>query len=291
MKYNCEKCVYSTDIKHHYEHHLLSKKHNEVLNKNKKIYTCKNCHKVYKSITGIKNHTKVCIQITETTNIEQEQISESTQNIIIETIKQQNNELIEKMKKEQNEMMETMMKKIEFLSQNQKPITINNITILNILKNNYNDVIPFEDFIEKMNIRYDDVKGIRDKYSCIECLKDLMVKKLKEYKITERPFHCIMDEDKNTETFLKNNEWIQEFVKDYDDKTPVLDTKISKFIKKVNNQMDNILADCDFRTNIKSNLISMIEPENIAEIKTSLFYDVTMNKYELNHNLLDISNC
>jgi hypothetical protein len=288
MKYNCEKCVYSTDIKHHYENHLLSKKHNEVFNKNKKIYTCKNCHKVYKSITGIKNHTKVCIQITETTNIEQEQISESTKNIIIETIKQQNNELIETMKKEQNEMM----KKIEFLSQNQKPITINNITILNILKNNYNDVISFEDFIEKMNIRYDDIKEITDEFSARKHLAKLIKNKLKEYKITERPIHCIMDEDENTETFMKQNGWIHEFVKDYDDNTPILNTKIYKFVKKVNDQMDNILANCSHREIIKSNLVKMLtDPINILEIRESLFYEININKYELNHNLLDISNC
>jgi len=47
-----------------------------------------------------------------------------------------------------------------------------------------------------------------------------MVNRLKEYQINERPFHCIMDEDENAETFLKQTEWIQEFMKEEKQKLP-----------------------------------------------------------------------
>jgi hypothetical protein len=48
MKYICEKCVYSTNVKQNYNNHLLSKRHqdiqNETISKNYS-FNCKNCNK------------------------------------------------------------------------------------------------------------------------------------------------------------------------------------------------------------------------------------------------------
>ena len=61
MKYSCEKCVYSTDIKQNYNNHLLSKRHNETIPENSK-FSCEKCKKKYKSYMGLlKHNTKKCI--------------------------------------------------------------------------------------------------------------------------------------------------------------------------------------------------------------------------------------
>jgi len=251
----CEKCQYTTSINQNYDKHLLSKKHCSEKT-NEQIYICK-CKKEFKTNSGLWRHKKIC-KSTEETSI-----------------------LIEKIDKLENLIIE--------LSKNQPiPITNNNnITILNILNNNFKNVITFEEFIRNITIDFHDIEEIKDKDSCIECLNNIIVKRLKEYNINERPFHCIQDEDDNSETFLKNNEWIKEYVKEYDDNTPVLEEKVLMFIGKVNNDIDNMNIDNDQKTNLKKILKSIPKKENMKRLKEEFFYGIHINKYELNHNLLD----
>jgi hypothetical protein len=281
MAFVCEKCVYSTNLKKHYNSHLLSKRHLDIqdeTNAKKYAFNCEICNKGYKSNMGLFKHSKKCKNQNQQPQIHNQnsiQIQNS-QNNIIEYI---------------NEKIETLMEKIEELSKKPTHIIntnniINNITILNLLKNNYNNVISFEEFIRNINIGFYDIQEITDSYSCAKCLKDIIVKELKKYEINQRPFHCIMDEDENTETFIKNNEWIQEFMKDYDSKTPVLDTKVLIFIAKINQDIENLELPIDVKTKYIKVLRTMTNTENVEEIKTQLFYGIQINKYELNHNLL-----
>jgi hypothetical protein len=293
--YTCDKCVYSTNLKHHFDKHILSKRHIEIQDENiskKFLYSCINCKKSYKSYEGLFKHNKTKCIIEESNNTSK--IPENTK--ITETP-----DLIETIKK-QGELIETMMATMKEI--NEKPFvnnhhnnnniitinkTINNITILNILKNNYNDVISFEEFIQNIHIRYSDIEDIKDTDTCIKSLKNIIVNRLKEYQINERPFHCIMDEDENAETFLKQTEWIQEFMKDFDTVTPVLDTKIMKFLAKVNSDIGIMNITEDKKMEFKKILRTMTTRLNIEEIKTAIFYGIEINKYELNHNLLDNS--
>jgi hypothetical protein len=288
-KFFCEKCVYSTCFKQTFETHLKSKRHNE----NQQFsFHCSICNKGYKSYQGLNKHNKTKCIIEESNNTSK--IPENTK--ITETP-----DLIETIKK-QGELIETMMATMKEI--NEKPFvnnhhnnnniitinkTINNITILNILKNNYNDVISFEEFIQNIHIRYSDIEDIKDTDTCIKSLKNIIVNRLKEYQINERPFHCIMDEDENAETFLKQTEWIQEFMKDFDTVTPVLDTKIMKFLAKVNSDIGIMNITEDKKMEFKKILRTMTTRLNIEEIKTAIFYGIEINKYELNHNLLDNS--
>jgi hypothetical protein len=215
--------------------------------------------------------------------------------------KNSNDELVETINK-QGRLIETMMVKIEELSQ--KPISnhntinntlnnnriVNNITILNILKNNYNDVISFEEFLENINVNMFEIQSIKDVETCIESLDRILVKNLKEYDICHRPLHCITDDDCNTETYLKNNEWIHEYIKDWDENMPVLDKKIFLFFKKVNDSMENMPIDPDQKTNVNKLLIKMKERINLGDLKINMFDNMNLNKYELNHTLLDNNN-
>jgi hypothetical protein len=260
-KYICEKCVYKTNTKQCYRNHVLSKKHNSNDTPNHKC----SCGKGFKTIGGLWKHKKNC----ESTNNNNE-----TNDILIEKIDKLENLIIE-------------------LGKNQvAPITNNNnnqnnFTILNILNANYKNVISFEEFIKNITIDFEDIKDITDKESCIECVNHIIVNRLKDYQINERPFHCIMDEDENAETFVKNKEWIKEYVKDYDDNTPILEDKVVSFIVKVNQDIENMEIEKDVKQNLKKILKGITKRDNIKDIKNGLFYGIHINKYELNHNLLE----
>jgi hypothetical protein len=273
LTYFCEKCKYSTNIKHCYSSHLLSKKHNS---NDITIQKC-SCGKSFKSVSGLWKHKKICITIMKKNSQTQEEL-------LLKMIENQKN-MEEKQEKLENLIIE--------MSKNQPiPITNNNnnnnnITILNVLNNNYKDVITFEEFIKNITIDFHDIEEITDKDSCIECLNNIIIKRLKEYNVNERPFHCIQDKDDNSETFLKNNEWIKEYVKDYDDNTPILEEKVLIFIAKVDNDINNMVIDNHLKLNLKKILKNIAKNENMKRMKEEFFYGIHINKYELNHNLLD----
>jgi hypothetical protein len=60
IHFTCEKCVYTTGLKHCFNNHILSKKHNQMLNNTfDKNFKCE-CNKVFKSYTGLWRHKKMC---------------------------------------------------------------------------------------------------------------------------------------------------------------------------------------------------------------------------------------
>jgi hypothetical protein len=120
-------------------------------------------------------------------------------------------------------------------------------------------------------------------------MKNVIMKRLKEFEINQRPFHCITDQDENTETFLKHNEWIQEYVKDYDDNTPILNNKVFIFIMRIMNDIDNLLIENMEKIKLKKLLKRIATNHKINELKDGLFYGMNINKYELNYNLSDIN--
>jgi len=274
MSFICDKCKYNTDNKQHFNNHLYSKRHNQPININTKNFSCKTCKKEYKSYTGLWRHNKICNNSTTEKKID---------NNLIQTINKQ------------GEMIGTLIEKIEELSH--KPFTnnhnhgiINNITILNMLNDKFQNVITFEEFIKNITIDFQDIKDITDPESCIECLNNIIVNRLKEYQVNERPFHCIKDEDDNSETFLKNKEWIQEYIKDYDDNTPVLGDKVISFISKVDNDINNMEIENESKSNLKKILRGITKKDNMKRMKEELFYGIHINKYELNYNLLNTNN-
>jgi autonomous glycyl radical cofactor GrcA len=270
MSFLCEKCIYSTTNKYHYNSHLKSKRHTEptIIN-----FSCKTCKKAYKSYVGLWKHNKIC-----TPQVIPNKESELTNEII-----ESNNDL--------KEMIKILIKKVDEIpvtntTNNNNHGIINNITILNMLNENFKNVITFEEFIKNITIDFHDIKDIKDRESCIECLNNIMVNRLKEYQVNERPFHCIKDEDDNSETFMKNSEWIQEYTKDYDDQTPVLGEKVINFIAKVDKDIHSMEIDDDSKSNLKKILRGITKKDNIKRMKEELFYGIQINKYELNHNLL-----
>jgi len=88
MAFICEKCVYSTNLKHHFDKHILSKRHVQLQNDISKIFihSCINCKKSYKSYEGLYKHNKTkCIikpkEEPQTNLIEQ--MNKNIENVIV----------------------------------------------------------------------------------------------------------------------------------------------------------------------------------------------------------------
>jgi len=110
VKYSCDYCNYSTSYSKDYKKHTLTKKH--IMNSNeiygneqemKKILTCENCNKVFKTNAGLWKHNKKCNLEVNTSIIN----TNNKDDLIIQILKQnaelikQNNDLI----KGQKDMM------------------------------------------------------------------------------------------------------------------------------------------------------------------------------------------
>jgi len=279
-KFFCEKCFYETNVKQRFTNHLNSKRH---LSENNYNFECI-CHKRFQTQTGLWKHKMSCKK-----HDEQIPKNESVNpNEILSTIK----EMVEK------------QDKIETLIKNQKPtttstsinngiITNNNIVLLNFLNTNYNDVITFEEFIRSITLNYKDIEYMmkdnkeKDIVRWIECLNQVIIDRLKQYKVSERPIHCIQDDEYNYEAFLKNSEWIKEYVKDFDDKTPILEEKVLIFLAKINQDIDNMMLENETKLNLKKILKNITKKDQLKMMKEELFNGIHINKYELNYNLLD----
>jgi len=268
----CEKCFYSTNYKSCFTNHLSSQRHNSQ----EEFTNVCSCGKRYKTESGLWKHKISCKKHNE----------QIPKNEIVNTT-------------EKNEILSSI-KEIENLIKNQKPsfinngiITNNNIVLLNFLNTNYNDVITFEEFIRSITLNYKDIEYMmkdnkeKDIVRWIECLNQVIIDRLKQYKINERPIHCIQDEEYNYEAFLKNNEWIKEYVKDFDNKTPILEEKVLIFLAKINQDIDNMMLENETKMNLKTILKNITKKDQLKMMKEELFNGIHINKYELNYNLLD----
>ena len=305
----CEACQYRTDNKHHYKNHEASKKHKDINNNDIKLYVCE-CKKPYKSYMGFWRHKSKCSvfkeKIPKNEALKSEKLSQDNSFLLLKM-----EELVEKQKNTENSSnqdnsllllkMEELVEKqknmeslIVELSKNQKPsITnnnniINNVTILNILNTNYKDVVDFEKFILSIEPTSQELEQIKDLNSCINFYQNLISDRLKEYKINDRPFHCIIDEDHNAETFLKKNEWVKEYFEGFKNYMPILTNILVLYNENLKKNIDTYLIPQSDREKIKNTLDDITKTERtLLEIKEKICYSMDINKFELNHNLLN----
>jgi hypothetical protein len=289
-KFFCERCQYGTNIRQNFNNHELSKKHREINENKVKIYVCE-CKKPYKSYMGYWTHKKTCPSISSTDEInsipENEMVPSSS-------IANQDNLLLLKMIEKQEKMENLIVE----LSKNQKPSTINNntnsnntinnVTILNILNTNYKDVIDLEKFIMSIEPTSAELEQIKDLNSCINFYQNLITDRLKSFKLTERPFHCIIDEDHNAETFLKQKEWVKEYFEGFKNYMPIMTEILLLYNEKFKKDIDSYIIPESEREKIKRTLNDIPRKETtLTEIKEKICYSMDTNIFELNHKLLE----
>jgi len=184
--YVCDICNIKTRNKKDLIRHLTTKKHNYLTQITKlsqtKNYICLNCHKSYKSRTGLWLHKKKC---------NNDSVKEGTynENAIIELIKQN---------KEFKDIITDQNNKILDIVKDGKNITNNN-TLNNTTNNNFNlqiflnekckDAMNIMDFVSSLKLKLSDLEAV-GKLGYSEGISKILIRGLRELDVFKRPIHC-----------------------------------------------------------------------------------------------------
>ena len=207
INYECKLCNFNTLHKGLWNRHLLTLKHNILTNsiekKEKKIslFICE-CGKKYKHKSTLLNHKKECIiVINNISTINNITNSNKNDKELIKHLVEANQDLTNKiveLAKEPKTINNTTN------NTNNTNNTTNNMTINVFLNEKCKDAINLIDFIKNLNISWDDTAKTKD--ICIEqSLTNLIMDKVKDMDITERPIHCT--DKKRLQYYVKDGEW------------------------------------------------------------------------------------
>ena len=183
-KFVCEKCKYRTNSKTNYDKHGTTKKHNSEKIIHEKI--CKKCRNTFSSRVSLWRHTQCCIE------------KENSEELRIEI-----NELKTLMLDIKNNPHVTT---IHNASNNN-----NNFNVNLFLNENYTNACNFMDTINSIMIEksYKDYMKI---HGYVTTVCGMIKEKIDEMPFTQRPIHCIKDEDANQNIIhiRHNNKWKKE---------------------------------------------------------------------------------
>ena len=206
--FECNICDYYTSRKNDYDKHLLTPKHIMVQNGNENshklaqtnthLFRC-DCGKGYKNKSHLYRHKKDCVTInynSTTTNNKNEDKE------IIKDLINENRDLVNKIV-EQNDKIFELAKEPKTIN-NTINNTNNNMTINVFLNEKCKDAINLIDFVKNMQINWEDTKET-GKLCIEESLTELIMDKVKDMDITERPIHCT--DKKRLQYYVKDGEW------------------------------------------------------------------------------------
>ena len=223
--FHCKNCDYNTSRRSSFNKHIMTLKHQNcnfgdtlVTEKLQKVaankFTCENCKKEYLSRNGLWKHKKNCF--------EQNKSFPITSELIIEIIKD-NHEMKQILMEHHNTMKEMII--------NGTHNTINNVNTNShnktfnlqfFLNETCKDAMNIMDFVDSIQLQLADLENI-GKFGYVHGISNIIIQKLNELDVTERPVHCT---DKKREViYVKDeNKWEKE-----DEKKK----KIRKFIKNI----------------------------------------------------------
>lgn len=230
-KYYCEKCNFTCSKKSDYARHLSTAKHkkqemdNEKAPKNATPYMCL-CGNEYKHASGLSKHKKKCTYIQNSSKNETEEVSEDMSKLSKEKylelmnaqLMKQNTELkgvntelqgvnteLQEVIKQNNVIMKETLDTVK----NAKGNTINNnISINFFLNDKCKDAMNIADFIDTLKISMGDLDNF-GKGGFIEGVSNVIIKRLNELEVEERPIHCT--DVKRKSLYLKDKDtWNKE---------------------------------------------------------------------------------
>ncbi len=216
-KYSCLICDFYTSKKYNLDKHLLSGKHKKMtsddiggqqISKNKHEFVC-DCGRSYKHRQGLWKHKQICSNQENITTKDSNSLFDKE--LIMMLIKD-NNELRKMMMEQQTLMIDTNNKVLDICKNgtNNTTNTLNNNSHNKAFNMNFflnetcKNAMNIMEFAESIQLQLSDLETI-GKVGYVEGISDIIVKKLKELDITERPVHCadrkrevvyVKDEDK-----------------------------------------------------------------------------------------------
>ena len=217
----CICCNYITSRKSQYERHLLTAKHINLTNPNKKVlhwHEC-DCGKKYKHLSSLCAHKKSCTfekeNSEENTIIseENEVVSEEKQNKTEEELKE-----LKTMFMKMIEINQDLQKQIVELAKESKSIINSNNTTNTTNNNKFNlqiflnekckDAFNITDFISGINVGFKDFENF-GKIGYISSISNIFIRELKELDVYKRPIHC-SDLKREVIHVKDNNTWIKD---------------------------------------------------------------------------------
>ena len=239
----CLICDFKCSKKSNYNMHLLTLKHQNANNANKKEaknatpYMCDICNTVFKHVSSLSRHKRKHHVIIENDDDDIKMLT----NLVLEVVKQ-NNELTNKIVDLSQQINTTT---VTNNISNTSNINSNNKTFnLNVFLNETcKDAMNIMDFIDSIKLQLSDLESL-GKLGYVEGITSIIVKNLKAMDVHKRPVHC--SDSKREVMYVKHdNKW----EKESEDKT-----KLRKLIKRVAHKNTGLLPqykekypDCDTR--------------------------------------------
>ena len=230
-KFICYNCCFKTNNKKDFSKHELTRKHNNLINPNKKTpktpdYTCK-CGKKYKHISSLSNHIKNCnLNFDRLTENKPDGEIKELKTLIIEVIK--NNGDLQKQNYELQKQNQDFQKQVlEVCKSIQPNITNsnNNNKTFNLqffLNEQCKDAMNISEFINSFKLTIEDLERVGT-LGYVDGISSIILKELRSLDIHKRPLHC-SDTKRETLYIKDENKWEKE---DHENK------KIKNVIKSV----------------------------------------------------------
>jgi hypothetical protein len=206
MKYYCENCNYECSKQSEFNKHKQTNKHKRVTmdyKKSPKSFGCM-CGKTFVYRQGLYKHKKSCHILNSDTpeNIDIDNKS-SDINVLTNTMMQ-----LIKQNQEFKEIIIELSKKDTTINNNNNNTTNNNHQKFNLnffLNNTCKDAMNMSDFIDNMDINFEDIENI-GKNGYVTGMTDMIMSRIKSLDVTKRPMHCT-DLKRETMYIKDNNEW------------------------------------------------------------------------------------
>ena len=241
--FECKNCDFKTFNKYNYNKHILTLKHKNLLNSDKKMqkmqddeittflnFECE-CGKKYKYRQGLSYHKKKCGLLNNTSLI----TIEDKQQIL--ELKEDNKELknmIKELVKENAKHQLQITELIPKIGNNNNNNTINNNQKFNInvfLNEKCKDAINMTDFIKSIQVSIEQLDFTKNN-GLANGLSKTIMDNMNKLSLYERPLHCT-DVKRETLYIKDENEWNKDETKE----------KIKKAIKKASGKNYNALQD------------------------------------------------
>ena len=208
--FECESCDFLSSNKKDYTRHLLTRKHNILINTNEftqknptSVFKC-NCGKEYKHEPSLYKHKQKCAYkeniVMENTPIT---TTDATNPIIIEKMFV----MFTQMMTQNQDFMTNVIGKVQGITNNTNSHNTNNnqFNIQMFLNEHCKNAMNISDFIKSLPLtaqHYDNTKdnGLAD------TLTNLMVDGLNNLDVVERPIHCT-DQKRKVMYVKDNNKW------------------------------------------------------------------------------------
>ena len=297
-RFECKRCNYIANKKYNYDKHILTRKHQMLIETNEisqeRNYDCL-CGKKYKHSSSLCKHRKTCSYVQENIDMNDNQMVEYNGNVsnemFMEFIKQ-SKETQTFMMEQQRELQNTIIE----LAKNQSVVNNNNNTTNNnqfnlnvFLNEKCKDALTMTQFIDSLKLSVSDLEET-GRLGFVDGISRIFIKGLKELDITMRPLHCT--DAKRETVYIKD---VDKWEKESNEKTT-----LKKAIKQIERKNIKLLPawqeeNPDFRildTNandeyVKISLSSLgaYEPEQVEKqndkIIKNVLKEVTIDKSDM----------